>query len=37
VVTKENLKKQMIDSGLMKASDVCTKAYAKGCAALGIE
>jgi D-xylose transport system substrate-binding protein len=37
VVTKENLKKQMIDSGLMKASEVCTKAYAKGCAALGIK
>ena len=37
VVTKDNLKKQMIDSGLMQASEVCTKAYAKGCAALGIE
>jgi simple sugar transport system substrate-binding protein/D-xylose transport system substrate-binding protein len=37
VVTKQNLKKQMIDSGLMKASDVCTKAYAKGCQALGIK
>ena len=37
VVTRENVKKQMIDSGLMKASEVCTKAYAKGCKALGIE
>jgi D-xylose transport system substrate-binding protein len=37
VVTKENLKKQLIDSGELKASDLCTKAYAKGCAALGIE
>ena len=37
VVTKDNVKKQMIDSGLMKASDVCTAAYAKGCAALGIK
>ena len=37
VVTKDNVKKQMIDSGLIKASDLCTKAYAKGCAALGIE
>jgi simple sugar transport system substrate-binding protein/D-xylose transport system substrate-binding protein len=37
VVTKDNVKKQMIDSGLIKASDLCTKAYAKGCAALGIK
>jgi D-xylose transport system substrate-binding protein len=37
VVTKDNLKKQMIDSGLIKPSDLCTKAYAKGCKALGIE
>jgi D-xylose transport system substrate-binding protein len=37
VVTRKNLKKQMIDSGLMSASQVCTKAYAKGCAALGIK
>jgi D-xylose transport system substrate-binding protein len=37
VVTKDNVKKQMIDSGLMKASDLCTKAYAKGCEALGIK
>jgi D-xylose transport system substrate-binding protein len=36
VVTKENLKKQLIDSGELKASEVCTKEYAKGCAALGI-
>jgi D-xylose transport system substrate-binding protein len=37
VVTKSNLKKQMVDSGLLKASDICTKAYAQGCAALGIK
>ena len=37
VVTKENLKEQMVDSGLLKASDICTKAYAKGCAELGIK
>jgi simple sugar transport system substrate-binding protein/D-xylose transport system substrate-binding protein len=37
VVTQKNLKKQMIDSGLMNASEVCAKAYAKGCKALGIE
>jgi D-xylose transport system substrate-binding protein len=37
VVTKANVKKQMIDSGLMKASEVCTGPYAKACAALGIK
>jgi D-xylose transport system substrate-binding protein len=36
VVTKENLKEQLIDSGELKASAVCTKEYAKGCSALGI-
>ncbi len=36
VVTKENLKKELIDSGELKASDLCTKEYAKGCAELGI-
>jgi D-xylose transport system substrate-binding protein len=36
VVTKENLKKELIDSGELKASDVCKGAYAKGCAELGI-
>jgi D-xylose transport system substrate-binding protein len=36
VVTKENLKKELIDSGELKASQVCTKAYAEGCAELGI-
>jgi D-xylose transport system substrate-binding protein len=37
VVTKENLKEELIDSGELDAAEVCTKAYAKGCAALGIE
>jgi D-xylose transport system substrate-binding protein len=37
VVTKENLKEELIDSGELKASEVCTKEYAKDCAALGIE
>ncbi|MEA2283307.1 MAG: D-xylose transport system substrate-binding protein [Solirubrobacteraceae bacterium] len=37
VVTKQNVKQRMIDSGLIKASDLCTKAYAKGCTALGIK
>ncbi len=36
VVTKENLKKAIIDSGEQKASAVCTKAYAAGCKKLGI-
>jgi D-xylose transport system substrate-binding protein len=36
VVTKDNLKKYLIDSGELKASAICTKQYAKGCAALGI-
>jgi simple sugar transport system substrate-binding protein/D-xylose transport system substrate-binding protein len=36
VVTKANLKKELIDSGELKAADVCSKEYAKGCAALGI-
>jgi D-xylose transport system substrate-binding protein len=37
VVTKDNVKKQLIDSGLQKASAVCTKPYASACAALGIK
>lgn len=36
VVTRKNLKKVLIDSGEIKASDLCTKEYAKGCAELGI-
>lgn len=36
VVTKENLKEKLVDSGELKASAICTKAYAKGCQALGI-
>ena len=37
VVTQENLKEALIDSGELKASEVCTGAYAKGCAKLGIK
>ena len=37
VVTKENLKEALIDSGELKASEVCTGEYAKGCAELGIK
>jgi D-xylose transport system substrate-binding protein len=36
VVTQENLKEQMVDSGLQPASAICTKAYKAGCAKLGI-
>ena len=36
VVTQENLKSEMIDSGLTKASELCTATYAQACAKLGI-
>jgi D-xylose transport system substrate-binding protein len=36
VVTQANVKKEMFDSGLMKASDVCTSAYKAQCDKLGI-
>ncbi|MEV1168435.1 sugar ABC transporter substrate-binding protein [Nonomuraea sp. NPDC049784] len=37
VVTKENVKEVLFDSGIMKAADVCTGEYAKGCEELGIK
>ncbi|WP_345409368.1 substrate-binding domain-containing protein [Nonomuraea salmonea] len=37
VVTKENVKEVLFDSGIMKASEVCTGEYAKGCDELGIK
>ena len=37
MVTQENIKEEMFDSGLLKASDVCTDAYKAGCDKLGIE
>ncbi|MFG1704717.1 sugar ABC transporter substrate-binding protein [Nonomuraea sp. M3C6] len=37
VVTKENAKEVLFDSGIMKAADVCTGEYAKGCEELGIK
>ncbi|WP_214411885.1 ABC transporter substrate-binding protein [Sphaerisporangium fuscum] len=37
VVTKDNIKEVLFDSGIMKASEVCTGEYAKGCADLGIK
>ena len=36
VVTKENLKEVLIESGEIKASELCVKEYAKGCQELGI-
>ncbi|WP_218136037.1 sugar ABC transporter substrate-binding protein [Nonomuraea jiangxiensis] len=37
VVTKENIKEVLFDSGIMKAADVCTGEYAQGCDELGIK
>ncbi|MDX6744208.1 sugar ABC transporter substrate-binding protein [Actinocorallia sp. A-T 12471] len=37
VVTRENVKEVLFDSGIMKAADVCTAEYAKPCAELGIK
>lgn len=37
VVTQKNIKAVLFDSGIMKASEVCTGAYAAGCAKLGIK
>ncbi|GAA3553106.1 sugar ABC transporter substrate-binding protein [Nonomuraea rosea] len=37
VVTRENIKQVLFDSGIMKAADVCTGEYAKGCEELGIK
>ncbi|MFI7609900.1 sugar ABC transporter substrate-binding protein [Nonomuraea terrae] len=37
VVTKENIKEVLFDSGIMKAADVCTGEYAAGCDELGIK
>ncbi|WP_206641785.1 sugar ABC transporter substrate-binding protein [Nonomuraea polychroma] len=37
VVTRENIKEVLFDSGIMKAAEICTGEYAKGCAELGIK
>lgn len=37
VVTKENIKEVLFDSGIMTAGEVCTGDYAEGCAELGIQ
>ncbi|MCG5213176.1 ABC transporter substrate-binding protein [Streptosporangium soli] len=37
VVTKENINEVLFQSGIMKAAEVCTAPYAKGCAELGIK
>ncbi len=36
VVTQQNIKEVLVDSGAFKASDVCTAAYAAACSKLGI-
>ena len=36
VVTQENMKEEMFDSGLLEAGDVCTGPYKAGCDELGI-
>jgi len=37
VVTKENVQEKLIDSGEIKASELCSKEYAKYCSELGIK
>lgn len=37
VVTRDNIKAEIFDKNLAKASDVCTGVYADGCKELGIE
>ena len=37
VVTKENLKAVVIDTGIVKPAELCTREYAEPCKALGIE
>ncbi len=37
VVTKENVKEELIDSGELKAAELCSKEYAKYCQELGIQ
>lgn len=37
VVTRENIKEVLFESGIMKAAEACTGEYAKGCAELGIQ
>jgi D-xylose transport system substrate-binding protein len=37
VVTRENLKAEIIDKGINTAAELCTGRYAAGCAELGIQ
>lgn len=37
VVTTENLKASLVDTGIVKASELCTSAYAAACAKAGIK
>ena len=36
LITRDNLKAQIIDKGIAKASQLCTGRYAAGCRELGI-
>ena len=37
VVTRENLKAEIIDKGIASAEELCTGRYAEGCKELGIQ
>ena len=37
VVTRENIKAEIFDTGIQSATEVCTAEYAAACAELGIE
>ena len=37
VVTRENIKAEIIDKGINTAEEICTGRYAEGCAELGIQ
>ena len=37
VVTRENLKAEIIDKGINTAAELCVDRYAAGCAELGIK
>lgn len=37
VITRENIKEQLFDTGIASVEEICTGRYAEGCAELGIE
>ncbi len=37
LVTKENLKTEIIDKGILTVADLCSETYAEACKAMGIE